>query len=323
MARPNPPAIRAEDNHASGITIIMTEGYNGGVNIYGYRVYWNMGVPGAPAVGSLDTNTDRIVFTGLPSGQEYFFWAIARNIDGDSNPSASAYVEIASPPDPPGAPVIGTVTDTSVRLTWGGNGDSHGVPFVSNDEGEFWGSPDTTPRTIIHDVKSYTWTGLTPGTRYYFWAKNHTAGGWSGFSARSTVVTHRVPDAPSAITFSNIRQASLTAKFSINGDGGSPFTGHEIGYSKTSTGTKTIVPSDGLTDLPNLPAGVTLYFWARSKNKYGSGPWSAVRSVRMLAGARVNVNGAWVQAVPYVNVNGNWRVAEPWSKIAGVWKETL
>lgn len=36
--------------------------------------------------------------------------------------------------------------------------------------------------------------------------------------------------------------------------------------------------------------------------------------------ARINVNGAWFQAIPYVKDNGEWKQAEPWGRIAGEWR---
>lgn len=37
----------------------------------------------------------------------------------------------------------------------------------------------------------------------------------------------------------------------------------------------------------------------------------------------VNVNGSWVDAVPYVNVNGTWKEVTVYMNVNGTWKETV
>ena len=37
--------------------------------------------------------------------------------------------------------------------------------------------------------------------------------------------------------------------------------------------------------------------------------------------ARIRINGAWKEAVPYVRVSGQWKEATPYTRVSGVWKE--
>lgn len=37
--------------------------------------------------------------------------------------------------------------------------------------------------------------------------------------------------------------------------------------------------------------------------------------------ARIRINGAWKEAVPYVRINNQWKEATPYTRVNGVWKE--
>lgn len=226
---------------------------------------------------------------------------------------------MASPPDPPKPPVLTVVSDTAIRLAWGGDKDNNGAAI--NDR-EFWGSPTTTPQFSRDGVDNYLWEGLDRGTKYYFWARTHNAEGWSAFSSRVTVTTFDRPDAPSSPALSSIKQTTAIAKVTANGDGGTPVTDFIISYGTNKSASQIDRGSYGTLLLEHLQPATTYYIKARAFNHVGFSPWSAIRSFRTIAGAYVKVGGVQKEAVPYVKVNGVWRIARGWSKIAGVWSET-
>lgn len=167
-------------------------------------------------------------------------------------------------------------------------------------------------------------SGLTPGTLYYFWSRGRNALGWGPWSARSSVTTLRVPDAPAAPSVGIYRQTSLTAAWSPpTFDGGTSITSYELGYSTSSTGnpTTTIV-STSPQSMYNLQPGTTYYVRVRAKNNIGWSAWSAATVAKTIAGARIKSGGVWKDAVPYVRVSGVWKLASVWTKDTGVWKET-
>jgi hypothetical protein len=133
----------------------------------------------------------------------------------------------------------------------------------------------------------------------------------------------RVPDAPSAVVISDLTQKTLTASFTVNGDGGSAINGTEVWWSLTNTlpGTNSISGTSPRA-ITNLLPGRTYYFWSRAHNAVGWSGWSEVTVIKMIAGARVMSGGVWKDAVPYVRVSGTWKVARPWVKVAGTWEET-
>lgn len=229
------------------------------------------------------------------------------------------FIDRTSVPSPPSTPTFQLVDADSVRIHFN-DGANNGAAIDSRQI-----SGSSTSTAVGANARTansgYVWTGLATKTTYYFWARTHNVKGWSAWSARGTVTTHGVPDAPDPVVLSEVKQSSVKAVFAGNGTGGVSVLEWQIGYGKDPT-TPTDFVSLYNTTIANLDPGKTYYFWARGRNAYGWGPWSVRSSTTLVAGARVNQNGTWKRAVPYVKVAGVWKLARPWLKSAGVWKET-
>jgi hypothetical protein len=229
-------------------------------------------------------------------------------LDRDTVPAA---------PDPP---TFSSVGSTSVMVSFTDN--SNGGASIDSRQIGYRKDTTTAPLISVSSDGSTLITGLTPGHLYYFWARVHNYKGWSSYSSSRSVVMLSVPPAPSSPVLSAITQNSLHAVFSGNGTGGTPVIEWQLGY-----GTDPITPTDFIsqynTDLVDLDPGKIYYFWARGRNSVGWGPWSAVSSAMLIAGASVKVDLVWKRAVPYVKVDGVWKVARPWSRLSGAWRETI
>lgn len=225
-------------------------------------------------------------------------------------------------PGKPSTPVISAITSTSMRVVWQ-SGTYGGEPpdlrqLARNT------SNTVTGATIISVDGDTTVTGLSPGTKYYFWGRTHNSKGYSVWSDVSSATTLRVPDAPDSPIVSTSTQTSVVASFTDNGNGGSTILERQIAYntSNTTTGV-TAVTYTGVMTIDGLQPGTLYYFWSRVRNSTGWGPYSAVVSQRTIAGAYFNDGGVWKEAVPYVKDGGTWKLARPWGRVAGVWKETI
>lgn len=163
---------------------------------------------------------------------------------------------------------------------------------------------------------------FNPGTKIYFWARTRNAVGWSGWSNRGEATTFRYPNAPKAVTFSDVTQVSVRTAFEDGANGGSDVVERQIGYG-LDPDTPAAFAGDisGVNVLTGLSPGQTYYFWARTRNAIDWSAWSERSQVTLIAGARVVYGGVWRRAVPYVRVGGIWKVARPWVKVAGEWKE--
>lgn len=235
--------------------------------------------------------------------------------------SFTVFLNRASRPNAPSAPTFSNIGSTTVDVAFT-DGANNGAGIDSRLIAYSTGT-DLGAATQVSSDGSTSFTGLTTGVTYYFWAATHNSQGWSDWSPRSQVTLLRVPDAPSSVVISDLTQKTLTASFTVNGDGGSAINGTEVWWSLTNTlpGTNS---SSGASprSITNLLPGRTYYFWARAHNAVGWSGWSDVTLIKMIAGARVKYGGVWVDAVPYVRVSGVWKVARPWAKVAGVWEES-
>lgn len=284
--------------------------------------FWQVGYGTSSTTPTSFKTTDMAGFatiTGLTKGTTYYFWFRGHNAKGYGAWSDRVSAKTDDVPAAPGTPVISNVKNTSVDVTFA-DGSNNGAA-IDTREVSYGTNPSYSSAAVTSDG-STTLTGLTPGTTYYIWARTHNVVGWGPYSAKATITTDDVPDKPSTPVLSEIDQTSMRVVFSANGDGGSPILNYRIGYGTSPSAPQTYVTSDLDQVLTGLDAGTTYYVWGQVGNLYGWSPLSASASVRTAAGAWVNVNGVWKEAVPYVNVNGVWKLTKAWAKIAGVWKET-
>lgn len=230
------------------------------------------------------------------------------------------YIFRASAPSPPSTPTIGTVTSTSVYVSFT-DGANNGAGIDARQIG--YGTNPTTVQYTADTGNSATIGALAPGTTWYFWARTHNSQGWSGWGGRASATTLRVPDAPTNPVLFNAQPTTVGVTWSPNGTGGSAITGYEIGYSTSSAAPTTIVSTPYYPrTLIGLVPGTVYFVWVRALNAVGASPWSGATSIRTLAGAYILVGGTWKIAVPYVKVGGVWKLAQPYVKSLGVWKQT-
>jgi hypothetical protein len=223
-------------------------------------------------------------------------------------------------PPPPTLKSATAISATHIQVIFTGNGD--GGSTIQEWQIGYGSSSNGPSFTVVSNGNTLV-GGFSSGQRVYFWARGRNALGWSGWSNRREATTWRVPNAPNPVTFSELTQTSVRTQFTGGYNGGTPSLEHVLGYGKNpSTPEFEISNMSGINILTNLDPGATYYFWARSRNVIGWGPWSARTQTNLIAGARVLVGNQWKRAVPYVNVGGVWKVARPWVRNAGKWKET-
>lgn len=233
----------------------------------------------------------------------------------------SAFIDRASAPSAPSKPVISSITANSMRLVWT-VGSSNGATIDGYQVARNT-SNTTTGATIINTDTDNVFTGLSPGTTYYWWARTHNAKGYSPWSPVASAKTLQVGDAPSQVIASDPTQTSIIVSFTDNGNGGSAITERQIAYNTTNTTTgATSVNYTGVMTITGLLPATTYYIWARVRNAAGWSSYSPVATFRTIAGAWLNVDNIWKEAIPYVNDGGVWKLARPWVREAGVWKET-
>jgi hypothetical protein len=229
---------------------------------------------------------------------------------------------MASAPDTPGRCSYSALAATSVNIEMP-ESNNNGAVIDSRQIG--WSLVSVgAPTNIVFSGRAYGFTGLEPGTTYYFRARARNVYGWSGWSSPLTVTMYSPPNAPGGVSFSDITQTSVVTRFTDSPiTGGAPVLERQVGYSdvRGTPPTKTFTYS-GPTKVSNLTPGIVHYFRSRTRNKWGWSPWSGPTAFGSIAGAYVKVGGVWKKAVPYVKVGGVWRVARPWGRLYGFWEES-
>lgn len=293
---------------------------------------FNYDLPWRYTINGVTSSEQSFNFKSGGQYQKLGSWSVSTDqtvsfILGDTNTSGlggpttlSVTLNRSSLPAAPNIPTISGLESTTLVAS-----------FTTNDDGGLpntyylgYGTNPSAPQFVIESDRSTRISGLSPGGTYYIWARAQNAKGYSGYSPRRTVVTHNIPPKPGPVTFSNVTQRSLTAKFSGNGTGGTPILEWQLAYGPNPDVKSTIITSNmnGINDISGLIPGLRYYFWARGRNAVGWSDWSFRTTVATAAGVRYKKEQIWGTAVVYVNVEGVWKPAKPFVKIAGLWKET-
>jgi hypothetical protein len=224
-----------------------------------------------------------------------------------------------------GPPTFSSITQNSVVVTFV-DGSNGGSPIDNHQI--IWGTSPVLEEFTDNAgfTGSVNVTGLETATTYYFWGRTHNVHGWGPWSARSQVRTAGVPEAPSNPVLSEISPTSMKVTYSLNGNGGAPFTAFQIAWSTDSgddptTATTTFSPSPAT--ILGLTPGTIYYVWVRAANVYGWGPWAGPSSAPTVSGARIKVGSVEKFGIPFVKDGGVWKHAIPYVKSVGEWKGTV
>ncbi len=162
-----------------------------------------------PALGTVAYTGTTAVVSGLASNASYAFTVVAINAAAVASPPSNQ-VNALTLPDVSGTPVVGTITASSVALTWAapvGGAASYLVEYST--------TAAFTPATSFSQpapTTSATVTGLTESTTYYFRvvAGNSTGNGLPSVAVQATTLIG-IPLAPTGLVFSNVTATTVTA----------------------------------------------------------------------------------------------------------------
>ena len=141
--------------------------------------------------------TNSHTWTGLTPGQTYFWRVYANNVAGGVHgmpTPASFTMSSGSPPAAPTGLVASVLSDTSVRFEWNASSGVDGywidiaesaADLLAGTSGATFQAMNVGPATV-----SYDWTGLTPGTTYYWRVQAYnTAGGTHAYPTPASTMT--------------------------------------------------------------------------------------------------------------------------------------
>src|SRR5439155_12657601 len=161
--------------------------------------------------------------------------------------------------------------NAQVTLSWSPPASNGGSAITGYKIYRSTSSGTETGYVSLGNVTSYTNTGLTGGTTYFYKVRAVNSAGISSTSNEASATATSVPSAPQ-----NLQAAAGTGKVILTWDapssnGGSAITGYKI-YRSTSSGSETGYVSLGnVTSYTNtgLTAGTTYFYKVRAVNAAG------------------------------------------------------
>ena len=283
-----PQSLTATGHNGSASLSWATPSSNGGSPITGYNVYRGTS-PGGESATPIATGvtTTSYTDTSAVNGTTYYYTVAAVNAVGVSAPSneASATPQATVPSAPTG--LVASAGDGSVVLSWTVPSTDGGSPITGYNvyRGTSPGGEAATPIATGVTTISFTDTGLTNGTTYYYTVAAVNGVGPSQQSNEASATPKpaaTVPSAPQGLTASG-GNAVVTLSWSPPAsNGGAAVAGYDV-YRGTTSGGESATPiatnvtTTSFTDT-SLTNGTTYYYTVAAVNSVGLSPQSGEAS---------------------------------------------
>ncbi len=215
------------------------------------------------------------VNTNLSAGSTYYYRLRAYDIDGITG--YSNVITVVMAPPTPVATAATNITDVTFSANWNSVTGATGYRLdVSTNSGFGAGTfVAGFENKDVGNVTTYSVTGLTGNSTYYYRIRAYNGSGLGGNSGTITVISAPVP--PTANAASTITQTS----FSANWNASAGATGYRLDVAtNTGFGAGTFVTGFQNLDVTNvttysintnLTAGTTYYYRLRAYNASGTG----------------------------------------------------
>jgi fibronectin type 3 domain-containing protein len=209
--------------------------------------------------------------TGLTNGTTYYYVVSASNTAGESPNSNQASATPTTGPSPPAAPtgLTATAGNAQVSLAWTA---SSGATSYNVKRSTANGGPYSTIATGV-TTTSYTNTGLTNGTTYYYVVSASNTAGESPNSNQASATPSGGSSPPAAPT--GLTATASNAQVSLSWNASSGATSYNVKQSTTNGGPySTIATGVTATSYVNagLTNGTTYYYVVSASNTAGESP---------------------------------------------------
>jgi titin len=293
---PGPPQapIDVVANRGNGLVVLTwqppTE--DGGAPITGYQVFMGTKAGGEGQVPIASPGANSLLVHGEPvkvdNGTTYYFTVKAVNANG-AGPASS---EVSATPDPvlPGPQdltAMATPAGGGVTLNWSAVHASGSNSLTGYDVFQSTApvGPSTAPTAVAASATSYTVTGLTPGTMYYFEMTSVNNYGQGTLSNEATATPAPVvsePGPPINLVAQRGNDLVVLTWQPPSSDGGAQVTGYHVYMGTSPRGeSSTPISSGNATGLlirspdpVKITNGTKYYFTVKAVNISGPGPAS-------------------------------------------------
>jgi hypothetical protein len=276
-----PQALTATASSSTDVNLAWTDA---SVNETGFQIE-RSSTDGSGFVVLITTtaNTTGYLDTHLTPNTAYVYRIKAVNAEGSSAYTTEASVTtLVAPPSPPGALVAEASAAGQIDLTW--TDDSSNELGFQIERSLTAGAGFALLAVTSANVTSYSNTGLTAATSYYYRVKAVNAGGSSAYSAEASATTLETPPAaPTALTATAVSSTQIHLAWM---DASGNETGFEIERSLTTdsdfipiatTEANVLTYSDA-----DLVAGTIYFYRIRAINDIGNSAYAVEASVATL-----------------------------------------
>ncbi|MBN1676756.1 MAG: fibronectin type III domain-containing protein, partial [Kiritimatiellae bacterium] len=226
-------------------------------------------------------NTTAWTDSGLAAGTKYYYRVKASNSAGDSGYSnvATATTDESLPAQPSNL-AAASLSSTSIKVTWTDTSDNETQFKIRRSlDGADW---DTlAPVFPAANATSYTDSGLSGGTTYYYKIRSENAAGVSAYTAPVAATTGvATPAAPSGLTATAVSSTSVALSWT---DNASNETQYKIDRRRSGTDTWVRVAEPGANTTAYTDSGLSpntdYYYMVKASNAAGNSPYSNVAPV--------------------------------------------
>ena len=229
---------------------------------------------------------------GILKWNTTYYWRVNAANSYGSTSSWSSYryfkTAVGPPPNAPGNLIVTPVSSSRIDLTWQDNSNDETGSKIERKTGS--GSYSQIA-TVGANVRSYSSSGLSANSTYYYRVRAHNAAGNSQYSNEASATT--LPPPPPAPTLKSPASGStvpgLTPRLEWNASSGAVSYGVQVATS--SSFTNVVVSVTGITDLyydvaPGILNWNTNYYWRiNAVNSFDStSGWSSYRYFKTAVG---------------------------------------
>jgi hypothetical protein len=270
-----PSSLSATAASGTQIDLSWTDNSN---NETGFKIERKTGSAGTYAqIATVGANVTSFSNPGLSASTTYYYRVRANNSAGDSAYSNEAYATTAAGiPAAPSGLTASAVSSSQINLAWTDNSSNETGFKIERKTGS--GGTYAQIATVGVNVASYSNTGLSATTTYYYRVRSYNASGDSAYSNEAYATTpsaQNVPTAPSGLTATKAATSQINLSWTDNSNNETGFkierkTGTGGTYSQIATVGGSVV-SYSNTGLSN---GTVYYYRVRAYNSAGDSSYS-------------------------------------------------